>query len=89
MASRNVLLGLVRPHGHSAKGAFTEAFTFDCEGMIEAGTMIFPGNGHCQFHELRFGEFLFKFGKEVFVHGDGDSGELIGVAQDAALGFGE
>jgi hypothetical protein len=44
--------------GQGANRSLAEVLRFDSESVIEAGTVIFPGNGSGELHELRLGEIL-------------------------------
>src|SRR5579864_875371 len=48
--------GLRFAHGHGAYRTLGEILAFNSEGVIEAGPVVFPCDGRCQFHQLRLGE---------------------------------
>jgi hypothetical protein len=44
--------GLRFAHGHGAYRTFGEILAFNSEGVIEAGPVVFPGDGGRQLHQL-------------------------------------
>lgn len=71
--------------GHSADCAFGEVFSFDSEGVIKAGSVVFPCNYGGQLDEFGFVESFAQAREECVGNLDWCSRHRIRIFQDEPL----
>ncbi len=75
--------------GQRTVAALRKALRFHAEGMVKPCSVVFPGKGCRQLHQLRIGELLAQLRKQRICNLDGSLRHDLGVFQNQSLRFRE
>ena len=83
--SRLLACAARHPNGHRADFSCAEGFSFDSEGVIEAGAVVLPSDGGRNFYQLGFVELIAQPRKQRIGDFNWSFGHSVRIFQDKTL----